>query len=555
MNPIAIIRRRILTTQFPYTHPLEHQFAIGIQSVCAGVGLAWVVWMLGFIIPQNILGNNPLPTTGLLAVFVTPIFAGAIYGLVSRGNLQRAIQLIVTMVVIGTLPVEGISPVSVGLLMFGLIASGLLMRPRSFVGVLILVIMGVVIIDLLRADQNTTQLLTIVLLMVLGAMILMGFSGSLRRIADRSYLQASHMRIVNRFTQTLQDGPDPARAVSYAIDLVVRELDYSFAQAFLADANGNLTTRIRAGLSVVSPSVNSTITLGDTSAIVQAARQREMVKITTRDSLTQRGHFIPSSREGIAIPLLHNQTVIGVFDIQSNNEENRFAESQLVVLRLIAGILAHHIGHIYTRDNLEQTVREQESLVSTLRADRNQPTAVGTRQSTFAGLSTDYLQNKIIGFDLVSDSNTLTPASDLPTDIQRALEAGDLVVEEVANNKVLSVPIRLRGDLLGAMSFVLPSNAHLSDRQIDLARSVTTRLSQAIETQQLFEQTQSQAARERRANETASRLLSSTDIRSVIRLAAESFNEALGAVNTRVYLDPMHVQANNPPQQTNEEPA
>ncbi len=54
----------------------------------------------------------------------------------------------------------------------------------------------------------------------------------------------------------------------------------------------------------------------------------------------------------------------------------------------------------------------------------------------------------------------------------------------------------------------------------------------------LFEQTQAQAFRERKATEVANMLIGATDVRSVLERAAETFNEALGAVSTRITLQP-----------------
>jgi GAF domain-containing protein len=67
---------------------------------------------------------------------------------------------------------------------------------------------------------------------------------------------------------------------------------------------------------------------------------------------------------------------------------------------------------------------------------------------------------------------------------------------------------------------------------------VAERLALALENTRLFEQTQAQAQRERKANEIASVLIGATDVRLVLNLAAENFKDALGAVNTHIYIQP-----------------
>jgi GAF domain-containing protein len=103
---------------------------------------------------------------------------------------------------------------------------------------------------------------------------------------------------------------------------------------------------------------------------------------------------------------------------------------------------------------------------------------------------------------------------------------------------VVTVPIVFRDVVLGAMSFNVPSERPVTDRQIELIRTVADRLSVALENNRLLEQTQAQARRERQASEIGSVLLSATNVESVLSLAADNFHEALGAIHTRVYLQP-----------------
>jgi GAF domain-containing protein len=130
-------------------------------------------------------------------------------------------------------------------------------------------------------------------------------------------------------------------------------------------------------------------------------------------------------------------------------------------------------------------------------------------------------------------------ADGMPESIQSALETGDISIEEDADDQLVRVPITLRGQTLGAMAFRVPKgNQTIGLRQKELMNSVVQRLGLALENKRLFEQSQSQAQRERKANEVGSTLLSTTDIEAVLQLAADNFNEALGAVQTRIYLQP-----------------
>src|SRR5690606_8761835 len=75
------------------------------------------------------------------------------------------------------------------------------------------------------------------------------------------------------------------------------------------------------------------------------------------------------------------------------------------------------------------------------------------------------------------------------------------------------------------------------------ANAVANRLAAALETARLVEQTRSQAERERKAGEISGLLLGQQDVHAVLETAAQSFNDALGAVYTRIYLEPEALQA------------
>src|SRR5678816_910150 len=109
-------------------------------------------------------------------------------------------------------------------------------------------------------------------------------------------------------------------------------------------------------------------------------------------------------------------------------------------------------------------------------------------------------------------------------------------IETAGDEQIVNVPITFREQTLGAMSFAVPKGQQLSERQVEMARIVAERLALALENTRLFEQSQAQAIRERKASEVSGLLIGATDVYSVLNLAAQNFNEALGAIHTRIYI-------------------
>jgi GAF domain-containing protein len=152
----------------------------------------------------------------------------------------------------------------------------------------------------------------------------------------------------------------------------------------------------------------------------------------------------------------------------------------------------------------------------------------------------------LFGFDLHEFESRVIPVEELNDSLRSALVKGETLVQEDGIQQHISIPILLRGQVLGAIALTLPLNRPVTRRQMEMISSVVQRLALALENKRLFEQSQSQAQRESRANEIAALLLSTTDVEAVMSLAANRFNEALGAIQTRIHLTGSTVNLPNP---------
>jgi GAF domain-containing protein len=188
---------------------------------------------------------------------------------------------------------------------------------------------------------------------------------------------------------------------------------------------------------------------------------------------------------------------------------------------------------------LERIAQDQQALVRVLEGQLEH--YVRRERQTLHQVWGNYVAGRgqtALGYDIEADGVKPVPASDLPPSMMTVLRTGTLQVEMQGDTQLIHVPIRIRDQNLGAMSFTIPSGQTLNDRQIDVARVVAERLALALENTRLFEQSQALAERERTASRLGGTLIGTSDVMSVLDLAAERFNEALGAVRTQIYLQP-----------------
>jgi GAF domain-containing protein len=272
------------------------------------------------------------------------------------------------------------------------------------------------------------------------------------------------------------------------------------------------------------------------SGFASVLQIREPLFIDENSTAAERAHFLPGTTRGALLPLIYREQVEGILDIQSVGDRS-INQGERELLTLIALHLATMIGNARTLNLVQNEVKQQQDVIMRQRNRLRQ--IEQTEQQAIVTAWTDYLDQRdqrIIGFDINEMSMQLIPTDYLPEHMRSALDRNDVSTYEEEGQQHVTLPIQLRGQTLGAASFSVPNNRPVTRRQIEIMRNVIQRLALALDNKRLFEQSQSQAQRESKANEIASLLLSSTDMDTVLHLAVTNFNDALGAVQTQIQL-------------------
>jgi GAF domain-containing protein len=149
--------------------------------------------------------------------------------------------------------------------------------------------------------------------------------------------------------------------------------------------------------------------------------------------------------------------------------------------------------------------------------------------------TTQHLQGRlerVFGFDW--HNGTILPNTTVSTAQRRALNNAMPETFQEQGEHGLTVPIMLRGSVLGVIEFRAARATGWNSRQIELARVIAQRLALALDNLRLFEQAQIAAQREQIASQLSARLQSRTEVDAVLALATEAFQEALGATRASI---------------------
>lgn len=532
-----------------YSNPLSRQRAQSLVVICAGIialtGVLGVIFVLNIVfgvtdgfIPEHYLNY---------AAFVV---IGMVYVLVQRGNLRAGsiLMTIFAIIVAVVLLLQDMTSFNTMLITLPLITSSLLLRwPAVIISALILIATATLTVltqepviapdgeNLLLAAYNTV----IVGVMVM-TLILLAFGNSLQEVTGILVRDMRGLRGLATLLNLAGVDTTEREVVAKAINSARDTLSFDLIQVYLTDGSDRLVRRYGSSLNSTQVLIDDNISISAGSLLNKAVRERQSLFLDhSKGTPVERSHLISGANVAFAAPIIFRGDVLGVVDAQ--REGNRVVSTgEQQALELVAMQLGSALAQARIINELRDNVADQQRIIE---QQRNRLRALErAERENVVGAWVSYMEERgsgVVGFDLPSLTEDPVLSTDLLPELEAALNTGDITVEVRGDMQYVSVPILLRDQLLGAMSFKVPVGKQaIGARQQELIRSVVQRLGLALENKRLFEQSQAQALRESKANEVGSTLLSTTDIETVLRRAASNFNEALGAIQTRIHLQP-----------------
>ncbi|MDX2137776.1 MAG: GAF domain-containing protein [Chloroflexota bacterium] len=540
------IIRALFTVRYPYDNLILRQRAQGMLIIAWMSLIGLVVYMLGVVQPNVQRGFSVElfvnPGTVLL-----PIVAIAAMVLVQRGNIRAAALVLVSGMAAATIPMLFVGEDSIVDLavIIPLVAGGVLLGRRSFL-LIALVVLGALVTralwlgnftepyTIIPANHVMSHILIPLVTFGAGAVFLYAFSGSAERVTSDALNSQRYLRAIVQQSAAF----DPAQSEGNFLTQLVKHIQETFGfanlQIYLTNDQGQLVrqTRLAAGM-VASGSSTQAVR----APLVNAAfNEKKTIIADSRQPADRRALITAPARKAIALPLLMDDVLLGIIEIQSDVSKP-FTAGEIEALELLTAQTARLLVNGRLFKDVEATARDTQDNLARLGAQMRRQEAEIT-QSVRSGWDT-YLrsQGSALGFDLSNNgSQQLLRADSLPPEMRTVMERGQTMTETSDGVQKLHVPIIYRGELLGAMSFNIPGQQPLTDRQVELARNVAERLGAALDNTRLFEQNRAQAEREQMANAAGNQLLGITDVQALLDAAALGFKDALGAVYARVYV-------------------
>lgn len=236
---------------------------------------------------------------------------------------------------------------------------------------------------------------------------------------------------------------------------------------------------------------------------------------------------LPLTRSEAALPLIVQNNVIGVLDVQST-EADAFSREDLDLLLVLAGQIALAIENSRLLSASRQAYQELEAILGRQ-----------TRESW-----KQHLAARSLGYRFGRGEFIPLPSTG-PADREAVGGNGRFGDEEKTSESTLEngyskyIPIELRGQHVGSLVLRRPPDAGTwTMQEEELIQKTMSQVALALENARLLEQIQQRADQEETLNQIVARTQASLNLETVIKAAVQEIGQTLNIARVQILLNP-----------------
>jgi len=340
--------------------------------------------------------------------------------------------------------------------------------------------------------------------------------------------------------------------IQNVFDEIIEQVNSNFdtiyhTQVFLIDDKGQLA-RLVASTGPVGEMMiqrKHALAVGSQSVIgyVTGTGQSAIASAGLTGTVHRRNELLPETRAKAAFPMRVGDRVIGALDIQSRNADAFDDPNFMQLFQALADSVALAVDNVSQYESAEARLKENTKLIDqmqhTLReVEHLNERLTGQVWSAYLGQSGRDLGLAVeFGETLVQQPANWTPG------LEQALQTNQTVQFIEGDQRMIAVPLRVRGQVVGAMEFELGADEFVSE-DLELLQEVSDHFGMAVENARLVDESQRTAWRETLLNQISSRLQSADRVEHILSAAAEGLQTALDAGRVSIRLGTPPAAAN-----------
>lgn len=499
---------------------------------------------------QRVLNGQPLFVGGFFAFYIVTVWT---YLGVRRGAINNlavalgpSIMIYLSAVWIGVLN-NVVFAQNAFLLLPPVMIATLLAGERGFLMMVPITYLALIVgyVPFIGVEPANRPGNLILMLIVVTALISLMFTFlrtiETRRVESESETSRRRLQLAQlttRITQSITEISD----LDIALNQLVEEVRDSFPRAyhvqiFLVGSEGRIARLVASTGSVGRDLLarRHSLPVGSLSVIGQVTERTEPVigEVGGTNSVHKPNDLLPNTRLEVAFPLVVGEQILGALDVQSLTAP-RFTDEEMITLQAIANSIAVTINNNHLLREREQQLRENQRLVAQMQTAQSEVERLNRELTT--SIWTDYLQkqDQKLNVDIDFEQNQIQSAAEFTEAIRTAIENGDITRRQENGHYVVAVPLRVRGEVIGAMEFEVDDELNVED--FDMLREVGERFGIAAETSRLYQTSQRVAQREALVNQISTRIQSGNSVQGTMAEAARSLRDALKAKRVVIHL-------------------
>lgn len=431
--------------------------------------------------------------------------------------------------------------------------AGLLARESGLLVGFVLTIMALVIGilargnlgDLYSSERNISDLMAIGFQItgIAGVIYMFLRYAHISRLEGEASVQGKRIamaEITTNVTRQISGKQSLQGTMDTAADLIAASFpDVYHAQVFLMNEPGN-QAELLASTGEVGKLLKQrrhSLKVGGRSVIGQVTGTQQVVVAyaDTPDTIHRHNDLLPNTAVEAAFPLRVGERIIGALDLQSRNP-GAFTDDDIPAFQALADHIAIAIENARLFDEAEETIRQNRQLIEESRASTEEVLRLNrqlTRQ-TWA----DHLHDKTDDLALNIDfgKNTKEQGGAWTHTLREALQSNHTIHQRNDGRQIVAVPVRVRGEVIGAMEFELDESGQLAPEDILMVEEISEQLGLAAENTRLYENTQRSAQREALVNQIAARIQETNQVDATLAVAARNLQEVLKAERVAIRL-------------------
>lgn len=230
---------------------------------------------------------------------------------------------------------------------------------------------------------------------------------------------------------------------------------------------------------------------------------------TGADAIYFNNPDLPGTRSEIALPLRAGENIIGVLDVQST-EPNAFSQEDIAILSTLADQVSIAIQNARQNEQTQKALAESEAL---------------SRQFVQTGWEQFTKKQNILGVRHTGAKSILLYSRDAKGKNQADQEQDQL--KPKGRGAVLSIPIKLRGEVIGSVDVQAPDNRKWDQDEMDIVTAIIERAAIAMENSRLLTESQKRAAKERTIGEISAKISAQSEVEDLLKTAAQELTRTL----------------------------